>query len=91
MHYRGKLKLFLQDKFRKFRRITMRSSLRGWFPDRVSKWKFERILYSSAVELQKPSFGYFKHALREVEWEASETLVFVDDTIQNVHGGGRIR
>jgi HAD superfamily hydrolase (TIGR01509 family) len=77
LHATGKLKLFCMTNAAK----EDHDDILARFPDVFRK--FDRIFYSAAVGLRKPNFGFFEHALREMECEASET-VFVDDTIQNV-------
>ena len=77
LHATGKLKLFCMTNAAK----EDHDDILARFPDVFRK--FDRIFYSAAVGLRKPSFGFFQHALREMACEASET-VFVDDTIQNV-------
>ena len=77
LHATGKLKLFCMTNATK----EDHDDILERFPDVVGK--FDRIFYSAAVGVRKPNFGFFEHALREMECDASETL-FVDDTIQNV-------
>lgn len=77
LHATGKLKLFCMTNAAK----EDHDDILARFPDVFRK--FDRIFYSAAVGVRKPNFGFFEHALREMECEASETL-FVDDTIQNV-------
>ena len=83
LHATGKLKLFCMTNAAK----EDHDDILARFPDVFRK--FDRIFYSAAVGLRKPNFGFFQHALREMECEASET-VFVDDTIQNVVVAGSL-
>ena len=49
----------------------------------------DRVFYSQQVGLRKPGEEIFRHALREMNWEAGETL-FIDDSLQHIETARRL-
>lgn len=49
----------------------------------------DRVFYSQQVGLRKPGEEIFRHALREMNWKAEETL-FIEDSLQHIETAQRI-
>ena len=49
----------------------------------------DRVFYSQQVRLRKPGPEIFAHALREMNWEAAETL-FIEDSFQHIETARRL-
>ncbi|RYU79535.1 HAD family hydrolase [Hymenobacter persicinus] len=49
----------------------------------------DRVFYSQQVGLRKPGDEIFAHALREMNWEAAETL-FIEDSFQHIETARRL-
>ena len=49
----------------------------------------DRVFYSQQVGLRKPGEEIFRHALREMNWNADETL-FIDDSLQHIETARRL-
>ncbi|WP_400191614.1 HAD family hydrolase [Hymenobacter sp. B81] len=49
----------------------------------------DRVFYSQEVGLRKPGEDIFRHALREMNWRAEETL-FIEDSFQHIETARRL-
>lgn len=49
----------------------------------------DRVFYSQQVGLRKPGEDIFRHALREMNWKAEETL-FIEDSSQHIETARRL-
>lgn len=49
----------------------------------------DRVFYSQEVGLRKPGEEIFRHALREMNWEAADTL-FIEDSPQHIETARRL-
>jgi FMN phosphatase YigB (HAD superfamily) len=49
----------------------------------------DRVFYSQQVGLRKPGPEIFEHALREMNWQAAETL-FIEDSFQHIETARRL-
>lgn len=49
----------------------------------------DRVFYSQEVGLRKPGEEIFRHALREMNWKAEETL-FIEDSFQHIETAHRL-
>lgn len=49
----------------------------------------DRVFYSQEVGLRKPGEEIFRHALREMNWKAEETL-FIEDSLQHIETARRL-
>lgn len=49
----------------------------------------DRVFYSQEVGLRKPGEEIFRHALREMNWKAEETL-FIEDSFQHIETARRL-
>ena len=49
----------------------------------------DRVFYSQQVGLRKPGEEIFRHALREMNWKAEETL-FIEDSFQHIETARRL-
>ncbi|SHI94467.1 putative hydrolase of the HAD superfamily [Hymenobacter daecheongensis DSM 21074] len=49
----------------------------------------DRVFYSQEVGLRKPEAEIFGHALREMNWQAAETL-FIEDSFQHIETARRL-